>query len=389
MGSPFATTSSTPFFGRAWKLQIITSNGTILTAGAQTFDVNDESLKVTFETSVQAGPAKSAYAYCDISIYNLNRNTQQALLAAFGTADQPLSGNDIIQQANLVSLFAGYQTDFNSQSLDMSGFGAGGFGPTGKPSAASSSLIWTGEVYMPLWERVDVTDYKLTLHCLIGYAKEATNFVSASLGPNCTGVNIIQAIASAATTGISVGDISDLEASPQGTAKLPFGKILYGRPGDIAANVARTAYSSYYIGPNGINVRTLAPSTAGAPPQWVYGPAWPGNVAVQPKYPLQYTPTLIGSPQQTQDGVVFRVLIDSRVKLGDIVALDLSAINQLPQYPYTGQRKAFIDQNFTYVVAQIRHVGDTRGQDWYTEITAIGSTFWYTYSQFGPAPQTN
>ena len=111
----------------------------------------------------------------------------------------------------------------------------------------------------------------------------------------------------------------------------------------------------FYLSPNGINVRSIAPVSAQATPDLVYGPPWPPTATVQPENPLLYTPTLIGTPQQTQEGVVFRVLMDSRVKLGNTVQLDLSGIKQLPRYP--NQYLSVLDQTLTYVVCAVRHVG--------------------------------
>lgn len=389
MGTPgFATASTIPWFGRAWKLEIITSNGTILTAGSQSFSTNDESLKVSFSTSVTATPTTSAAAFADVSIYNLNQNTQQAILNAVG---RPWNANDPIQQANVVSIFAGYQNNFNAQSLPLT-LTEQGMQPTGKTPASSSSLIWTGQVFMPLWERVNVTDFKITLHCLVGFAETTQSSISVNIGRRSTQVDTLRLIASAATNGIHIDDIADLETSQSATQPLPRGQTLFGRPADYLAKIAQTNYMSYYYAsPNGINVRTFKPTVPDGPPQFVYGPPWPGYLRVQPKYPLQYTPTLIGTPQQTQDGVVFRVLMDARPKLGNTVMIDLTAITLIALNPSESQNQPtpLLNSNATYVICNIRHVGDTRGDDWYTEITAVNATLGALYGQVGPLPNTS
>lgn len=383
MSTQFATVSNVPYFGRAWKLELITSGGQVLTAGSQSFNVNDESLKVTFETSVTAKFPKSDYAFADISIYNLNQATQQTLLS--GT--RPLGGNDVIQQANIVTLFAGYQNNFQGSSLPVT-LTKFGYQPDGTVPTTSSSLIWAGQVFQPLWERVNVTDYKVTLHCLVGFWQDTQNFVNDSIGVECTQSQIVQKIAQAATNGISIEDITDLE-NATGTVQLPRGAVLFGRPGDLIGEIAQTNYMSYYVSQNGINVINLLDND-NAQPQYVFGPPWPGYLTVSPKYPAQYTPTLLGTPQQTQDGVVFRVLMDSRLRLADTVGLDLSALNQIPNYPDPSGYPAFLTQNQTFIICGIRHVGDTRGEDWYTEVTAVSKSFWPVYSQLNKAlPSTN
>jgi hypothetical protein len=350
-----------------------------LTAGSQSFDTSDESLKVTFSTEVVS--YKAPYYSADISVFNLNQNTQQALL---DTAGNTWGGNDPIQQGNVVQLFAGYQSNFNGAPLPLV-FTNAGFQPVAPAPAASSSLIWTGQVYQPMWERVNVTDYKITLHCMVGFLQGVQNFVSFTQGYNSNQVDILRRIAKESTNGIAIDNIADLEAAV-GTTQLARGKTTFGRPDEILQQIAQTNNLMFYLSPNGINVRSIAPVSAQATPDLVYGPPWPPTATVQPENPLLYTPTLIGTPQQTQEGVVFRVLMDSRVKLGNTVQLDLSGIKQLPRYP--NQYLSVLDQTLTYVVCAVRHVGDTRGDDWYTEITGVSKNFWPIYAQTSAQPNT-
>jgi hypothetical protein len=382
---PFSTVSSTPYFGRAWKIEVITSSGVVLTTGSQSFSTEDESLKVIFDTYATT---TRAFFYANISIYNLNQSIQQGLVDTL--TGQPWTGNDVIQQANVVTLFAGYQSNFAGVSLPY-GMTAQGFQPIANTSGAatptqSASLIFAGQVFQPLWERMNVTDYKVTLHCLIGLVELSQNFVAFAQQVTAQNnqVQILQKIAAQSTNGIKVDSIDDLQSSQVATTPFPRGRVVWGRPGDYLDTIASSNYQLFYLGPNGINVRNLEPPSGQTIADFTFGPPWPPNVPFNPQNPSQYTPTIIGTPQQTQDGVVFRVLMDSRVKLGSTVALDFSGIKQLPQYPLTGQLPSILSADGTYVVCAIRHVGDTRGDDWYTEITAVNKTFWPAYVASSP-----
>jgi hypothetical protein len=250
-------------------------------------------------------------------------------------------------------------------------------------------LIWTGQVFQPLWERQNVVDFKLTLHCIIGYVQDVQNFIAFPVGTGSTQIQILEKIAGEATNGIAIDSIGDLQNASAATSPLPRGKVVFGRPGDYLNAIARSNNLLYYLGPNGINVRTLNPPSGQTTPDLVYGPSWPPgkNVTIPEQTAGQYTPTLIGTPRQTQKGVEFRVLMDSRVRLGSVVQLNMSAIQQLPQYP--GQYRSILDQDNTYVVCGIKHIGDTWGDDWFTDITAVNNTFWPTYAQTSWIPATN
>jgi hypothetical protein len=79
---------------------------------------------------------------------------------------------------------------------------------------------------------------------------------------------------------------------------------------------------------------------------------------------------LIGVPEQTQEGVTFRTLLDPRIKLMTMVKIDNSYIRQMRQE--IGQYPALLDQDGQYQAYKVCHIGDTRGQEWYTEVEGIG-----------------
>ena len=72
------------------------------------------------------------------------------------------------------------------------------------------------------------------------------------------------------------------------------------------------------------------------------------------------------------DAVEFTVLLDPRVKVEKplmTVKIDNSQIRFLKRQ--IGQPIRPLDQDGTYVVAEVRHIGDTRGNPWYTVIKAM------------------
>jgi len=96
--------------------------------------------------------------------------------------------------------------------------------------------------------------------------------------------------------------------------------------------------------------------------------------------PIVISPTngLIGVPEQTQNGLEIRTLLNPALKIGQLIKLDSSNINQY-RYGLTTavaqnlRLKALIDLSAdgTYYVMRANHFGDTRGNDWYTDLVCL------------------
>jgi hypothetical protein len=99
---------------------------------------------------------------------------------------------------------------------------------------------------------------------------------------------------------------------------------------------------------------------------------------------------LIGTPEQTQAGINIRTLLNPSIKVGQLIQLnslinqfrfDLDQNSQTPNAqtalqnqlapnigPNTGNPS---DQQGLYYVMVANHTGDTRGQNWYTDLTCL------------------
>ena len=123
------------YFGRAWRITV-TPQATQEKLEISNSNWDPNALRCTFMIEQ---PALSAYWYADIAIYNSAPAMSQ-----------------VIQAGDLVTVEAGYQT----------------------PAAG---LIFQGRVFQPLWERENNTDYKLTLHCLVGLFEDKTGYVATTI----------------------------------------------------------------------------------------------------------------------------------------------------------------------------------------------------------------
>lgn len=88
---------------------------------------------------------------------------------------------------------------------------------------------------------------------------------------------------------------------------------------------------------------------------------------------------MIGLPEQTDDGIMVRTLINPLLKVNNSVQINNKSIQQARLQPtWSGKnvsQEAFLTQidkdDGVYRILALDHTGDTRGQAWYTEISCM------------------
>lgn len=327
----FASASTNPYFGRAWKISITKADadgnpfGTEYIVSNRNWD--NEALRVQFSIEQVSLAARW---YADIVIYNLSGENMQ-----------------IFKKNDFITVLAGYQKTFSAQN----------------------STIWKGRVFQCILDREDVVNSKLTLHCVFGLLEDESIFVTATVASPATQLDAVNLIASKASLVIQNIDTATLSAK-----KLPRAQVFAGRASTLLGQIASGAGLEYWLGPNGINMVQMVPP--GNTPDYVFGPSIPPDLSAPANIPLNYTPTLIGTPEMTQEGATFRVLLDARLTLRSRVAINNAITRLIKQY--IGQNRNLqlnaegqLDKDQTYVIARIQHIGDTRGNIWYSDVTAV------------------
>lgn len=90
---------------------------------------------------------------------------------------------------------------------------------------------------------------------------------------------------------------------------------------------------------------------------------------------LNSTSGMIGMPTQTQDGIVVRSLLNPAIRAGTLLNINEQSIIQAqlsPAYTATNVLPS-LDANGVYRVWFVDHSGDTRGQEWYSDMTCEGA----------------
>lgn len=145
---------------------------------------------------------------------------------------------------------------------------------------------------------------------------------------------------------------------------LPRGKVLWGMTRSLMRDHVATAGCTWSIQNGKINIIPLDSYL-------------PGQAVV-----LSVQTGLVGIPEQTQDGVKVRALLNPRIVIGGLIQIDNKLVNQITQQdpnsapvPFNQwaglQYPAKVTTDGFYRVYVAEYSGDTRGNEWYVEITAL------------------
>ena len=139
---------------------------------------------------------------------------------------------------------------------------------------------------------------------------------------------------------------------------LPRGKVFYGLARDVLRKTASDCNATWSI--QNANLEFVL------------------QTSYRPGDPIVLTSAtgLIGFPQQTQNGILIRCLVNPAIKMGGRVQIDNASVQRY-QFPLSVSAGAVnslipsLDADGMYKVLWARHRGDTRGNDYYTELTCI------------------
>lgn len=307
-------------FGRKWKVSVLVPNSSNLSDGNV-----DKSLYTSYivsDSSHEESSLKVKFSiqkfgwmtpnYSEISIYNL----------------APDYENIILKNGCRVLVEAGYVN-----------------GPYG--------LIYDGPIFQPIWSREDYVDSVLTLVCIDADKLMYENHVEATLKMREQKDLLIE-MAKRARKPFSVMYSENAKSN-----QLPRAKTFFGKPSDYLRQFAQQ---------NGTHISAVDDS--------VYISMIQKDAS---SYPLELSPGeggIVGAPHQTQDGISLSVLLNSDIKIFKpmpmLIKIDNSRIRVARQQ--LGQLYSSLDKDGVYKVLGVSHVGDSRGNDWYSHIIACSQS---------------
>jgi hypothetical protein len=208
-------------------------------------------------------------------------------------------------------------------------------------------IIFDGNVVQPIREKEAGTTYKLTLVSMDSDQFVTYGTVNFSLTRGQNSRAIIEHIAKKASPSAELGSISENLSD----ARLTRGKAVFGLARDYLRQLAQSESATYYMEDGKINIIKADDLPAGEI--------------------IDLTPAtgLIGVPSQYEYGAKIRCLLNPKIKIGSLVHVDNSLIRN--QRYEQGQPIYMLDSDGIYRVIKVTHIGDTRGNDWYTEVETV------------------
>jgi hypothetical protein len=296
-----------PYWGRKWKIIITLEDGTVLNDdGSSTSTGLDVSnLRVTGSIS---DTLVSSYNPCEITIYNLNRETEKLILS----------------QGKEIYIELGY----NAPEL--------------------YGNVYTGKIYQSKRGKANVTDYTLTLKALGSYDILSAGIVSLSAKRGVNYRDLLGVIAQSSNPPLEVGEVPEDWGEEK---ELSRGLSLVGKTKDVLDGIAESTNTIIRIDNNKINVIKLEATPTEA-------------------FELNYKTGLVGQPTQSREGVDFQCLINPKILLNSWVHINNAYINEASlEYGEMAVQKLDVDGLYRVVERQFQF--DTRGNEWYLNGKAV------------------
>lgn len=144
---------------------------------------------------------------------------------------------------------------------------------------------------------------------------------------------------------------------------LPRGKVYYGTARAYIDNLVKTISAKWSIQDGKVEIVPLNAYV-------------PGDIPV-----ITAATGMVGLPEQTQNGIKVRMLLNPAIRIGRLIKLDNASIqeqrlgvgidNQVNNQFLQLQGKK--DNDGLYYVMVAEHSGDTRGNEWYTDVICLAT----------------
>lgn len=219
-----------------------------------------------------------------------------------------------------------------------------------------AAIIFDGTIVQLRRGRQNATDTYLDISALDG--DQAYNFaiVSSSLIKGSSRKDQYDVITAAMQKyGVESGQLPEAGLGDEAN---PRGKVLFGPAKDWMARLAETSSTTWSIQDGKVNVVEQ-------------GGYLPGEAVV-----MNSESGMIGIPEQTVDGINVRCLLNPRLKYSGRVQINEGDINQqaigLNQDSVVSNSliPRLVEDGF-YRIVVVNHEGDTRGNDWYSDLICV------------------
>ncbi|CAB4149476.1 hypothetical protein UFOVP558_2 [uncultured Caudovirales phage] len=219
--------------------------------------------------------------------------------------------------------------------------------------AGNYGVIFQGNIKQVIIGRESATDTFIDI--VAGDGDRAYNFaiVNQTIAAGASASDQVNAATNAmAPKGVTAGNVGDMP-----TEKLPRGKVMYGNARTYLRDVAQSSDKSWSIQDEKVTFVSKKSYL-------------PGERVV-----LTSKTGMIGTPQQTNEGVNVKCLLNPMIKIATRVQIDNKSIERykinlaVPNSP--ANIPAPLTADGVYYVLVIEHEGDTRGVPWYSTMICL------------------
>lgn len=212
-------------------------------------------------------------------------------------------------------------------------------------SGSQYGMIFSGNIIQPLRSRENGVDYILALVSMDADRYSTYGLINVALVAQQTARDAVQALVTKSSQEVGTGFLTNTNIT------YPRGKVMFGMSKDFLSQIAKSENATYYTEDGKVNVISPEDITQGTI--------------------LSFGPDsgLIGTPTQTEYGIQCQVLLNPQVRINTLFHIDNRRVTN---YRYTpGEPVRSLDSQGIYRVIKLTHTGDTRGDDWFTNIEAI------------------
>ncbi len=209
-------------------------------------------------------------------------------------------------------------------------------------------LIYDGDVIQGIRGVENGTDYYLTLVAMDCGRMLADGFTTANVPRGASKREVAKTVSELSTVSTQVNSISTAISN----AKYIRGKVIFGKTKDYLQQIASQENVNFSVKNGKVNLTSVT------------------DINTEQIIRLDSTSGLIGSPQQNSQYITFQALLNPRIDLNTLVNIPNESIIE-SQYS-DGNAVAYqLDEDSVYRIIQVEFNGDTRGQSWYINATAV------------------
>lgn len=213
----------------------------------------------------------------------------------------------------------------------------------GYDNSEQYGLIFDGDIVKALRRGAQSIDKITEIIAQDGDLFLNSGFISVSYAAGQNTESVLSQMQGIADDDMALGAVSkDLKGT-----KLARGKAMFGQPKDYANMMAKSEGALFFVNDRKINL------------------VKPGDLPEGQIIDLSPTSGLIGTPEQTDDGISAKCLLNPLLNVNKLVHISNEYVQETSEIG-----KAILSSG-VYKIIKLKHTGDTMGNDWYTEFDGV------------------